>query len=400
MTMSQVISELRLTNNSQKRRVIRAIQFAEFVLLFSLLLPASSRAIIVGKGQFAQLIENAEIIVKARIIQINEPPFEMIAFKADVITILEGDSNQIPNQLLLEAPTPIWPKDLGAPYAEKQVVLLVLHREDGKLTVVNNLRAILPSTDIKIYYDNRCSVTRKVFDELHAYLPQVGISKVTEKLPSFLPQGDSEFEKALVLVHLSQLASKEDENMFLPYMESTDEWLKRAALASLLRINPTSERAQAAMADFYNHLSNLSKPLEDNLFWQMYTDVQWAARCGAFGMEKNLTTRAKACIPIYRVLIDKAPPDYQMVYIAIEALKNVGTREDIKRLYKYLDHEKAWIRHDVLEGLGRILGMKVRRPEIISYEIPEKLPYNVKAWEKETRSAIEKVLANKGLLMK
>ena len=231
---------------------------------------------------------------------------------------------------------------------------------------------------------------------MRAYLPQAGTSKVSDGLPSFLPQGDSEFEKALVLVHLSQLASKEDEKMFLPYMESTDEWLRRAALASLLRINPTSERIQAAMADFCNHLSNPSKPSEDHLFWEMYMDVQCAARCGAFGMEKNLTTCAKAYIPIYRVLIDKAPPDYQRVYVAIEALKSVGTREDVNRLYKYLDHDKAWIRHDVLEGLGRILGMEVKRPTITSYEMP--LPARRRAVGKETRAAIEKVLANEGLI--
>jgi hypothetical protein len=390
--MYQTINELRLTYNSRERRAVRAIQFVELAFLFVLLFPASSNAVIVGAGRFDKLIQNAEIIVKARVIQIDEPPFEMISFKAEVITVLESDSNQIPNQLFLEAPDPIWPKDLGVPCVENQVVLLVLQRVNGQLAFVNNLGAILPATDTKIRHNNRSSVTRKVFDELRAFLPHAGTSMVNGKLPSFLYQGGSEYEKALVLVYLSQLASDEDEKVFLPYVESMDEWLRRAALASLLRINPTSERIQAAVIDFCNHLSN---PSEDFLFWEMYIDVQWAARCGSFGMEKNLTTRAKAYIPIYRVLIDKAPPGYQRVYVAIEALKDVGTREDIKRLYKYLDHEKAWIRHNVLEGLGRILGMEVKRPTVTSYEMP--LPPGVEQWEKETRTAIEKILANEGL---
>ena len=107
-------------------------------------------------------------------------------------------------------------------------------------------------------------------------------------------------------------------------------------------------------------------------------------------IEKDLAARAKAYLPIYRVLIDKAPSDYQRVYIAVEALKSVGTREDIRRLYKYIDHEKAWMRHDVLEGIGRILGIEVKRPLIPSYEMP--LPADVKPWEEKTRSIIEQTL--------
>jgi len=334
---------------------------------------------LIGAGRFEQLIQNAEIIVKARVIRIDKPPFEMIAFKAKIITVLKSDSAAIPNQLLLEAPAPIWPKDLGVQFAENRVVLLVLHRVNGELAVANNMRAVLPATESKMHHEKRSPITRKVFDELRA----------------FLPQAEDKLAKGLVLVLLSQLASKEDEEMFLPYMESTDEWLRRAAVASLLRINPTPERIRAVVADFSKHLSNPSK---DSLFWEMYQDVRWASRCGAFGMEKDLTTRARAYIPIYRALIDKAPPNYQRVYVVIEALKNVGTREDICRLYKHLDHEKAWIRHDVLEGLGRILGMKIKRPSIPGYEMPENLSPDVKAWEKRTRSTIEKTLASNNIL--
>ena len=169
--MSQTTTELRLTNNSRKRRTVRTIQFVQLALLFNLLFPVSSYAIMTGAGRFDQLIQNAEIIVKARVIRIDKPPFEMIAFKAKIITVLESDSAAIPNQLLLEAPAPIWPKDLGIPFAEKQVVLLVLRRVNGKLVIVNNLGAILPATESKMHHENRSSATRKVFDELRAFLP-------------------------------------------------------------------------------------------------------------------------------------------------------------------------------------------------------------------------------------
>jgi len=343
--MYHVKTGLNFTKNLWTKKLARIIQFLGLALLLGLLFPVSSYAVLVGAGPFDRLIQNAKIVVKARVTQIEKSSFESVAFRAKTIAVLKGDAAAIPNQLALEAPDPIWPKNLGVPFVEKQVVLLILQTRNGKLVIVNHMGAILPATDSKIHHPNHSTVARKVFDELRA----------------FLPQAKDELAKGLVLVHMSQLASKEDEDLFVPYAESTDEWLRRATLASLLRIKPTSERVRAAVGDFRNHLSN---PAKDPLFWEMYKDVQWVARCGAWGMEKNMTARARAYLPIYRTLIDKAPPGYQRIYVAIEALKNVGTREDIGRLYRHIDDEKAWMRHDVAEGLGRILGMKTKRPSI------------------------------------
>ena len=343
------------------------------------------QAVLVGGGRFDLLIKNAEIVVKVRVTQINDSRFEMIAFRANVVSVLKGDGRTIPNELQIEAPFPIWPEDLGTPFAKNQIVLLVLSRKSGKVAIRNNLRAIIPATESEVHYSKHSSVVRKVFDELHAFLPQV----------------EGRIAKGLVLIHISQLALKADEQTFIPYLKSEDEWLRRAALASLLRINPTPERIQAGVADFENHISKPESHTKysyskDYLFWKMYQNVQWAARCGSFGMEKELVERAKAYLPLYRTLIDKAPPNYQRVRIAIDALRNVGTKEDIPRLYKYVDHEKASIRHNVLEGLGRILHVKMKRPSITSYMMP--LPPDVEPWERKTRSIIEEILANEGLI--
>jgi hypothetical protein len=350
-----------------------------FLTLACLLLitNGTAQAVITGAGRFDQLIGNAKIIVKGQINQIDKPPFEMIAFRMKVVKVLKSDGGKIPDQLYFEAPYPIWPEDINLPYTEGQLILLVLQRENGKIYIENNLGAILPATNNKTTLGEDSSVTRKVSEELRAYLDQTR----------------DEMAKGLVLVRLSQLCTKEDEKLFLPYMKSENKWLRRAALASLLRLRPTPEEISEAVDDFAYHLSAVS---QERLFWEMYEDVQWSASCGSFGMEKELANRARAYLPIYRVLIDKAPSDYQRVYIAIEALKNVGTREDIRRLYKYMNDEKAWIRHDVLEGIGRILGMEVKRPLITSYEMP--LSEEAKTWEEKTRSIIEQRLASEHIL--
>ncbi len=113
-------------------------------------------------------------------------------------------------------------------------------------------------------------------------------------------------------------------------------------------------------------------------------------------MEEPLTSRARAYLPVYRVIVDKAPPNYASLYIGLEGLKNVGTREDLFRLYRFRDHEKDWVRHDVLEGLGRILGKSVKRPQITSYGLP--LSPEVASWEKKILVEIKQALKEQEIL--
>ena len=383
---------------SKKEDGIMKIRSCFYIaLLFGLLLPVQAYAMLMGTGQFDRLIHNAEIVIKAKVVPQKEGGFGDITFNAKVISILKSDGEPIPENLSLNSAIFIWPTDMGVPFEKKQAVLLVLRRAEGRLNVVNNFRAILPATKSKIDHKSGNSIRRKVFDELHA----------------FLPQAKGEASQALVLVHLSFLASKTDEKIFLPYLKSKDKRLQHAALASLNRISPTAKRIQATAADFENHLSknpvdySVYKPRhhpqgipDDHLFWEIYKDVKWVSRCGAWGMEKNMTERARAYLPIYRMLIDKAPADYQRVHVGIEALKNVGAREDVHRLYKYLNHKNAWIRHNVLEGLGRILKIKIKRPSIPSYEMPQSRSTHIVEWEKQTRATIKKALIEEGFLVK
>ena len=104
-------------------------------------------------------------------------------------------------------------------------------------------------------------------------------------------------------------------------------------------------------------------------------------------MEEPLASRARAYLPVYRTLVDRAPPGYGRLPVGIEGLKNVGTLHDLDRLCRFLDHEKTWVRHDVLEGLGRILGFPCKRPLITSYDLP--LPPGVELWEQEVRTVLE-----------
>jgi len=331
------------------------------------------KAVMTGAGRFDLLIAQAQIVVKGKVNRIDTPRFEMIFFGMEVTKVLKSDGGEIPKQLDFETPFPLWPKELGVAYLEGQPILLVLQRWEGEIFIVNHIGAILPATDNNTPFNDSDNVQRKVFDELRAYLDQI----------------KDETAKGLILVRLSQLGTKEDKNIFLPYRKSENQWLRRGALASMIRLNPTTADLNEVIDDFSKHLSESP---DEFLLWKMYEEIYWASRCGSYGMNKELTERATTYLPIYRALIDKAPKGYQHVYVAIEALKDVGTREDIPRLYKYIDNDRDSIRHEVLEGIGRILGMKIKRPTIHSYSMP--LSEEVKTWEKNTRAMLEQRLAS------
>lgn len=340
--------------------------------------PPAAHAVLVGGGRFDLMVSKAEVIVRARVTKIGTAPFERIAFEGAVLSTLKTDGKPVPKTQSFGAPAPLWPTELGLEFREGQVVLLVLTRKGGGgLNIVNNLGAVLPAAKHRLPDNTKRSVERSVFLELRSLLEET-----TDALAL-----------AKIMVLLSHVASKDDLEVFASYAASRDPWIRRGAYAAMARLDPRPSRISPIVRDFEVHLEN---PDMDHAFWDIYTDVEWASRCGSFGMDEYLTSQARAYLPVYRMLLDRAPPDYQSIFIGIEGLKNVGTREDLGRLYRFHAHPKAWVRHDVLEGLGRILGKCVKRPMITSYEMP--LPAEVAPWEKATLAELQQLLRTQGII--
>ncbi len=151
--------------------LVKTKPFFYVTLLFGLLLPMHAYAMLFADGTIDQLIQKAEIVIKAQVAPQKESPFGMVAYKAEVISILKSDGKPIPENLSLESTIFIWPVDMGVPFEKDQVVLLVLRRAEGKLAVVNHKKAIIPATKPNIDYKSERTIRRKVFDELHAFLP-------------------------------------------------------------------------------------------------------------------------------------------------------------------------------------------------------------------------------------
>ncbi len=357
------------------RRVRAAWALGAAVFALSGLAPA--HAILVGAGRFDQMVSASDAIVKFRVERFEEAPFEMIGFSGTVLYVLKTDGEPIAPEQTFEAAFPVWPEDLGLKSAAGQTVLLVLKRYEGALRIDWNMRAILPAVEGAGAVAEDAAPERKIFLELQAFLETGGDGR----------------EQARILALMGALGDAGDLAFFESQAASADPWVRRGAQAAAAQIDPRPERIEPLIEDFKTHLADpvATGSEEDLVFWQIYDDVHWASRCGDIRREESLASRAKAYLPVYRVLIDRAPPGYGRIPIGIEGLRNVGTVDDLPRLVRFLDHEKRWVRHDVLEGLGRILGHPCKRPLITSYEMP--LPPGVESWERETRAELERILA-------
>lgn len=367
------------TIQRRRRRMLAAWALGAAIFAASGLL--SARAIVVGLGRFDQMVADADVIAKFRVERIEEAPSEMIGFSGTVRSVLKTDGEPIASEQTFEVAFPIWPEDLGLKLAVDQTVLLILKRSDGALQVDWNLRAILPAVDDSVAYAEDEAVERKIFLELQAFLETGGEGRAS----------------ARILALMGTLGHAGDLVFFENRAESSDPWTRRGAHAAAAQIDLQPERIQRLVEDFMDHLADpaATGSESDHVFWQVYDDVHVASRCGAWGMEEPLASRARAYLPVYRILVDRAPPGYGRLPVGIEGLKNVGTADDLPRLARFLDHETVWVRHDVLEGLGRILGFPCKRPMITSYGMP--LPPEVESWERETRAELERRLAEQGV---
>ena len=340
----------------------------------------SVQAIIYGLGRFDEMVADADVIAKFRVGRFGEAPAEMIGFSGTVLAVLKSDGSPIVPEQTFEAAAPIWPEDLGLECAAGKTVLLILKRYDGVLQIDGSMWAILPAVEGPVACAADAAPARKVFLELQAALETVGAGRA----------------QGLILSLLGRLGDGGDLDFFGRQAESSDPWVRRGAQAAAAQIDPRPERIQRLVEDFAV-LEADPVPCESgaqHFFWLMYDDVKMAARCGAYGMEEPLTSRARAYLPVYRMSVDRMPPNGGWFNTGIEGLRNVGTTDDLERLARWLDHETIWIRHDVFEGLGRILGFPCKRPMITSYGMP--LPPGVESWERETRAELERRLAERG----
>lgn len=330
--------------------------------LLVLLAAAPARAILVGAGSLESLLRRSDAVVRVRVVSIERPPFERIAFTAQPLAVLKAGASPLPTRMSFTPAQPIWPSDLDLAYRPGAVALLFLEERDSGYAVINNIRAILPALEGEAADANPPLETR-VFREL---LPVLKGMK-------------TDAGKSRMLNLMSELAPRNSDEVFTPYLKHENEWVRRGALSALLRLNPTAEWVEQANTDFRAFLKSPRRG-DVSRFWSLY---------------RLIDTDQAAYLPLFRTLADlgKARLFDDAV---VRGLKRGGQKEDALRLYRYTRHRSDYVRHEALDALCRMFKIPLKRPEVTSYDGP--LSQAAVEQEARMRSAVTRTLQQEGIL--
>ena len=346
--------------------------------------PAVAGAVITGDGSFDWLVRDADAIVVLRVDAIDEEPaFEHYEFEAVRLATLASE-REVPEHLRLRIGFPVWPDELGVPFAVGATVLAVLEESGDGFEVVNDTSAILPAGDEREW---EAAGDRR--------------SRVFGALRSALRETADDRQAALLLVLLSEIASASDAPTFATYLGDAGPWARRGALAGLLRIAPTPELVEAADADIGSHLAQPPPESDQWLFVDLYDQVLDDPYDGP----EEAPDQARPFLPIYRTIAD-APDPLGFDEVAVHGLKLAGDRSDALRLWAYATRQPPespyrkghadYLRHEALDGLCRIFGIPLERPQVTGYS--GELSAAVEAQERRLRDAVHAALVDEGVL--
>jgi hypothetical protein len=350
------------------------------VILSAFLFPIPTQAIIVGGGSLEYLVGIASIVVKARVVSIVQPEFEHLAFVIEPLVVLQGSGQSLPKQILVKPAEPIWPRQLGHPYQRGTVALFFLEKQGDRFVIQNNINAILPAMDAPTQLSAGDSLKQNLLQELN----------------TVLDAAKSDIVRARLLVLLSQLATRAQESIFTPFLDSTSIWEQRAAMAALLRLNPTPERVETARRDFKAFLAQQQDHADEYQFWDLYEEVLHDRF--RYKVVKHDTV---ALLPLYRTIADVSVfyqdrGNRRGEEIALQGLARANQREDALRLYHYVSSPNAYHRHQSLGALCRMFDLPLEPAQVTSYLMP--LSPDVIEREQQMQKAVRETLERRGVL--
>jgi hypothetical protein len=365
------------------RRLRLSTAAAALAAVVALAAPGTGRAIIVGDGNLAWLVEEADAIAVLRVEAIGEASyFEELAFTAAPLFSLAG--SELPDPVELEIGFPVWPEELGVPFEVGATVLAFLRRDDdGALEVVNDSRALLPAGDPGEW--RRGGSTRQ---------------RVFAALRSAVGQATDDRQAALLLVTLSEIAKPSDSAAFTAHLDA-EPWTRRAALSALLRLAPTAERVELANRDVADYLEHPPAESDRWLFVDLYDEVF----DDRFAGPEEAPGRARPFLPIFRTIAD-APDALGFEDAVVSGLALAGDRTDALRLWAWATREPTGVgaskghfdslRLQALEGLCRIFAIPLTGPSVPAFT--GQLPPEAAAQERRMREAVRAEMEAAGLL--
>jgi len=197
----------------------------------------------------------------------------------------------------------------------------------------------------------------------------------------------------LLLLMAYPIMSAKDAAVLEPYLDSKDEWLRRAALVALMELTHDEKYIAMAADDIRNYLRTHreNQRFADYQSWEKGSDYHpYYAFFEYYPMlhfhyrAEDVKTKAVPLLPLFRVVAAELKDDRQeRIEHGLGALYHFGTVEDLPVIYADHDNDDAHIRANALAACARILRLNLR------YTNDEDFRQHESDWQEGVKAAIQ-----------
>ncbi|HEY3321235.1 MAG TPA: HEAT repeat domain-containing protein [Planctomycetota bacterium] len=226
---------------------------------------------------------------------------------------------------------------------------------------------------------------------------------LVKELLSGLKSETSPVRQRLLIRQVTRILPREEAPLLLPYLESKDEWVRRAALAGLVIVGREEKYSNLAADDLRQFFKSHSK----DTFIPAFSDFE--KRGGDYApypllfdyyyyLHSNPCPRSeepelvKFLLPLYRAVAEdlKDSPDDRLLH-GWGPLHHFGTKEDIPSLYAVHDSRNVHERACCLAAISRMLKLG------LTYTNDEDFEKNEQKWQATVKNAVEQLADDKSL---
>ncbi len=235
---------------------------------------------------------------------------------------------------------------------EEKIVLREIHRVDG----------IAPwgGQELPHFKQERLAPNAKEKKEIKKIL-------LRECLASLQKAKDPRRQREIILA-ISSIASPQEAALFLPYLESDDEWLRRAALNALLFATQEERYVAAAAADLRSFFDqHLPQEIwrEDDDHDRIYSRLSKYYSCLDRRNETGETPQA--LLPLCRLIAEEAPDLDFRTRAGFFNLRDGATSADAPYFLPFALDDRAHIRAQTIQTLVKILGAEAAHERLTDF---------------------------------
>jgi hypothetical protein len=316
--------------------------------------PAQSRIFHVN-GRLDRELRDSKRVVVAGVItptpNVEEKPVlggSGISATLRVSHVLLGDQKLKGEDIVFQDQSVEWPHQL-VKYEPGAYCILFLSRSDRPDNAKNAfwISCVVPAADRDLPKTKDAAEVRSLL--VKQILKEVKATKFSNR------------QRHLIL-QVAPIMNADEAEDLLPFLDSKEDWLKRAALASLTYITREEKYIKLAVEDVDYFLKNVNpdigfKGLEEGITFGAYPlffDHYFFLR-EPLGDEER--ARQAPFLPLFRAVARNFKEEERRWFMecGMEPLCRLGTKDDLAALYQFHDNKNVGVRMQVLAGISRIL---------------------------------------------